>query len=663
MFGTNFGMGTRDPAIEGMQKQINNVCAKHHSNYQALFVSWNDNQRQQGSCWGSNITDARLKGKDGEDFLVLRPQNFNERIGRVRASDIALLAGRDSALSPITLEQYLKDFHAHGAYAGSIPPHTSLLAAGRDQSVGIRFQAVFLPVPASDSLFGNSKSGVKEFYPDTYNYQTHSWEDPKNMVLLCTSQGTFVQQDGPGSVPQYLHKQENGQWRKKYLEAMMTRHVVSMGQTESQQEREDALKQGKAVSTVIGTRAMGTGFNRLMTIQIPMKKQERAPSPFAFSDFDSFGSAAPLGGYGMGGCFGASDPPAAWACAQAAPASMASDLFGGSAPASMASGKSALFAAPAREASAYAARVSTGSDAGPMEQLKMTRFQRDDASSITITVQFYFVVEKGCAIKEADITRAIDVCEEAYKGCSWDGHLMDPSLQAAFAKKDLTLGESKQISSFDPLLNSTLNFPSTSANTWQPAPIVKRWPDPPKALSSAFDVLHGLDSELRALIASVPAHQDGYAWLHQTALDLLSKKEDLDSAYHLFRLANDLHVQMRGKPDGMCLYNMSCCQTVAVSLQIEKYRSLYPSASCLASCTGCAAAAGGLVAPRMPPTEGMTVAALCESRLDAALTTLAAAIGAGWRQHGHMLSDPDLKALQELRRPQFDTLVQLAKSL
>ena len=48
---------------------------------------------------------------------------------------------------------------------------------------------------------------------------------------------------------------------------------------------------------------------------------------------------------------------------------------------------------------------------------------------------------------------------------------------------------------------------------------------------------------------------------------------------------------------------------------------------------------GGLVAPRMPPTEGMTVAALCESRLDAALTTLAAAIGAGWRQHGHMLSD------------------------
>lgn len=109
---------------------------------------------------------------------------------------------------------------------------------------------------------------MKEFYPDTFNYQTQSWTEPKNLVLLCTSQGTFVQQDGPGSVPQYLHKREQGQWRKKYLEAMMTSHGVTMGQQESASEREMALRKGKAVSTVIGTRAMGTGFNRLMTIQV-----------------------------------------------------------------------------------------------------------------------------------------------------------------------------------------------------------------------------------------------------------------------------------------------------------------------------------------------------------------------------------------------------------
>ena len=87
---------------------MNQVLAKHNPNYKALYVSWNDNQRQQGSCFGSNITDARLKGKapgllkawklvsqchrrvprtvfrgvngvctalkDGEDFLVARLQ-------------------------------------------------------------------------------------------------------------------------------------------------------------------------------------------------------------------------------------------------------------------------------------------------------------------------------------------------------------------------------------------------------------------------------------------------------------------------------------------------------------------------------------------------------------------------------------------------------------
>ena len=64
-------------------------------------------------------------------------------------------------------EQYLTDFGKHGSYAGRIPVSTSLLSV-RDKSVGMRFQAVFLPVDKGQ-LFGK---GMKEFYPDTYNYQT-----------------------------------------------------------------------------------------------------------------------------------------------------------------------------------------------------------------------------------------------------------------------------------------------------------------------------------------------------------------------------------------------------------------------------------------------------------------------------------------------------------
>ena len=44
-----------------------------------------------------------------------------------------------------------------------------------------------------------------------------------------------------------------------------------------------------------------------------------------------------------------------------------------------------------------------------MDPLQMTRFERDGDCSVTITVQFYFVVEQGCLIAEDDIKRAIDV--------------------------------------------------------------------------------------------------------------------------------------------------------------------------------------------------------------------------------------------------------------
>lgn len=48
-----------------------------------------------------------------------------------------------------------------------------------------------------------------------------------------------------------------------------------------------------------------------------------------------------------------------------------------------------------RTSAAHAARVSIGSDAGAMDMLRMTTFERDSECSVTITVQFYFVVEQG----------------------------------------------------------------------------------------------------------------------------------------------------------------------------------------------------------------------------------------------------------------------------
>ena len=135
--------------------------------------------------------------------------------------------------------------------------------------------------------------------------------------------------------------------------------------------------------------------------------------------------------------------------------------------------------------------------------------------------------------------------------------------------------------------------------------------------------------------------QEGYNFLHSTALNLLDKKTDLDTAFHLFRLASDLHLQLYGLPDATSLYNMACCLAVAVRLQIERYQKFFPGNLSLAGCTAGPMSAGGVVGPKLPPKGSChTVAALCEARLDAAVNLLGAAIGAGWRQHGHMATEP-----------------------
>ena len=404
------GTITSAPAANAMQQQLNTVCKAHNPQYSATFVSWNDNARAQGSCFGSNITDARLKGKNGEDFLVVRPSNFNERIGKVRASDIALIGGNGNTngeLAPVTLNDVLQDLGTHGGYAG-VPAGTSL-ASARDTEVGIRFQAVFLPADADG---GTAERGT-EVFPETYNYQTRSWQDPKNLILLGTSQGTFVQQDGPGKVAQYLHKQQAGEWRNVYLHATETRHGVAMGQIETDAERHAALRAGKAVSTVIGTRSMGVGFNRLMTIQVPLMQQKSAQrfsfgaapttstfgaAPTTGSLFGAapttgstgmFGCAAPTASFGTaraagglfgGGCSAAAAPSSFGVASVAQAAPTGGFSFGAAAPATASCfGATAAAASPAagglfgaaaaavpRKADAHAARVSYGSDGGAM---------------------------------------------------------------------------------------------------------------------------------------------------------------------------------------------------------------------------------------------------------------------------------------------------------
>ena len=360
--------------------------------------------RAAGSAFGSNITDVTLVGKDGTSFLVVRPDNFNERLGAVRAQDVAVVVGNvpegeggsTSPLHPITLKEYLQRAGDFGHYAG-VPAGTSLYDADADAKVGIRFQVVFLPV---------GEDGAVEMYNTAYNYQTRSAEDPKNVILLGTTQGTFLQQDGPGTVPQYLHRADEDSpsgYTCTYLEALRTRHGVSMEQKETKEEAEAAAAAGKATAGVIGIRSMGKGFNRLMTVQVPLKQVAPLPS------FPECGAACidesdgSVGGYG-------SDDECDDECVSGFDLTD-EELEGTSAPTRV-----------------KAARVSHGSDAGPMTMPASTNWVRDPSCAINITVQFYFVVEAGTTIAEGDIKAAIDLCEAALAGCDEDGKLMDEGM-------------------------------------------------------------------------------------------------------------------------------------------------------------------------------------------------------------------------------------------
>ena len=246
-----------------------------YAEYSCKVVSWDDVSRGTVggalSCWGANITDVRLNSKGGERLFTVRPDNWNEKLGRISASEVALVSSIDAQAppAPVTLREFLKSIGERGAYAG-IPAGTDLSVDALDTECSIRFQTTFLPV--------SGDRGTMQFATEAYNYQS-SDEDPRNLVVLATTQGAAIQQDGNGSKKLFHHAVDpaTGKTHRYWLEAERSEHKVGGAQAESTEERLDALARGKAVSSVIGTRAMGMRFNVLMTIQIPLEKQECMP--------------------------------------------------------------------------------------------------------------------------------------------------------------------------------------------------------------------------------------------------------------------------------------------------------------------------------------------------------------------------------------------------
>jgi hypothetical protein len=416
--------------------QINSSLVETHPGYSCKTVSWEDASRGTVggglSCLGPNITDVRLFAKDGTQLFTVRSDNWNEKIGKVSADEVCVIANSpDGSLVPITLANWLKNAGVYGAYAG-VKDGTNLYDPVLDKEISIRFQTTFLPVP--DAKYGNV-----EFAVENYNYQTLDAKNPRNMLLLCTTQGCAFQQDAPGAVKLFHHSydENEGKTHRYWFECERTKHQVGGAQVETAEEKADALARGKATSSVIGTRAMGTRFNVLMSIQIPIKQvQQRQMSFYSQAKFSGFSfnpfsllMSPPSSTFSVNEC--EYDEP------MQTSASLDKCVVQCDSLAPMA-GSVRLDVKRARKApgKASAARVSRGTEYDTWSGLTKKDPVRDPTQHITITVVAYNVVAGGIPSVE-DVQASVNDLTQLFRSCDWSGRLVDQG--ADFMKTELTV--------------------------------------------------------------------------------------------------------------------------------------------------------------------------------------------------------------------------------
>merc|ERR1719394_1464495 len=114
-------------SVDETLRAIDKACRTRggrYAQYSCKEVSWDDVSRGTVggslSCWGANITDTYLKSKDGELLFTVRPDNWNEKLGKVTSNEVALVAGSHVAgggpLAPVTLRAFLQNLGTYSGY-------------------------------------------------------------------------------------------------------------------------------------------------------------------------------------------------------------------------------------------------------------------------------------------------------------------------------------------------------------------------------------------------------------------------------------------------------------------------------------------------------------------------------------------------------------------
>lgn len=204
-------------------------------------VTWEDNSRFPGSCWGSCISDMTLV-VNRENMPVIRYPNFTDKTVDIPMDKIILPIGNSQGwpLYQVSLSDFLKNI---GKYIPVLEGMKSLYSEDRDQNVIMSAQSCFLPL----------EDGDVEFNVNIMNYQSRV-DDPGILIIVVSDEGVSVATPKGNSLDVYFDK--NG----KKCNYTATRLSVDRKRREIININKDMTQEEKMQ-------------NRLMIIQVPLKQK------------------------------------------------------------------------------------------------------------------------------------------------------------------------------------------------------------------------------------------------------------------------------------------------------------------------------------------------------------------------------------------------------
>ena len=233
-------------------------------------VSWSDGDRgylPDGSlsCFGSNNTDAKLKGKQGQVFPYLRSDNYDELLGCTTADEIVV--GIEDG-TPKTLQEVLETLSKRGEEDGSFVVKAKI---EEKHPVVVRVMNAFVPL----------HQGQDEEYvvPTHYSYQT--FDKPRNLLICGHKGGIHLVSDARGDNPLYsARKGESGETSLHYYKVVESKHEVGQGN--------GGDKKG------VGLKGMGGRDNVFCIVSVPNKYDPPLLRGFSDGVYKSLSCSIPV---------------------------------------------------------------------------------------------------------------------------------------------------------------------------------------------------------------------------------------------------------------------------------------------------------------------------------------------------------------------------------